>query len=281
MNVISRKNEFEADAFAVDLGHNENLTEALIIMQKENKSALNVDSWYHTVCLHSYLGLIVEKCSMAWCCIWTTIFWINWLFDVKVTWSFVLCRYSTFHYSHPPLPERLDAIDKHAKKSNWMWKQQHCLAAFQGDTKLERIRGWLLKIVEILTPRLGIDAAWQDHWISPNWNPKFCFITIAADWNGKPLSTCWWMVEFLHDDSNRLMTLIGRLEGTRLLSDKHIVLSSISQFESEHNCSSGVLLNRSSQSKTWLNMSSSTSSHPLYHCWAGWESRYHDHLNLS
>lgn len=53
MNVISRRFEFEADAFAVDLGHSENLTEALIIMQKENKSALNNDSWYgNTHLLH-------------------------------------------------------------------------------------------------------------------------------------------------------------------------------------------------------------------------------------
>lgn len=45
MNIISRHHEFEADAFAVDLGHVEKLSEALVTLQRENKGALNVDSW--------------------------------------------------------------------------------------------------------------------------------------------------------------------------------------------------------------------------------------------
>ena len=54
----------QADAFAVSLGHSSKLTEALLRLEKENKSVLNVDEWY-----------------------------------------------SSFHYSHPPLVERMRAIE--------------------------------------------------------------------------------------------------------------------------------------------------------------------------
>ncbi|GMH44821.1 hypothetical protein BSKO_12773 [Bryopsis sp. KO-2023] len=69
-NIVSRMFEFQADEFAVNLGHSEKLSEALVIMQKENKGALNVDKWY-----------------------------------------------SAYHYSHPPLPERLEAITTNSKKT--------------------------------------------------------------------------------------------------------------------------------------------------------------------
>lgn len=46
MNMLSRKFEFEADAFAVSLGHAAQLKEGLIVLQQENKSALRVDPWY-------------------------------------------------------------------------------------------------------------------------------------------------------------------------------------------------------------------------------------------
>mmetsp|Transcript_10111 Transcript_10111/g.24098 ORF Transcript_10111/g.24098 Transcript_10111/m.24098 type:complete len:102 (-) Transcript_10111:145-450(-) len=62
-NVISRRFEFQADAFAVSLGRSSDLVEALLKLEKENKSVLNVDPWY-----------------------------------------------SAFHYSHPPLIERMEAI---------------------------------------------------------------------------------------------------------------------------------------------------------------------------
>jgi Zn-dependent protease with chaperone function len=54
----------QADAFAASLGHSAKLTEALVSLEKENKSVLNVDGWY-----------------------------------------------SSFHYSHPPLVERMRAIE--------------------------------------------------------------------------------------------------------------------------------------------------------------------------
>eukprot|EP01023_Acetabularia_acetabulum_P055704 TRINITY_DN6450_c0_g2_i1.p1 TRINITY_DN6450_c0_g2~~TRINITY_DN6450_c0_g2_i1.p1 ORF type:complete len:454 (-),score=47.08 TRINITY_DN6450_c0_g2_i1:541-1821(-) len=68
-NVISRMFEFQADRFAVDLEKTEDLKAALVTLQKENKSSVNVDPLY-----------------------------------------------SAYHYSHPPLVERLKAIDATGKK---------------------------------------------------------------------------------------------------------------------------------------------------------------------
>jgi STE24 endopeptidase len=64
-NVVSRKHEFEADAFAADLGYGEPLKAGLITLQKENKSTPLPDPLF-----------------------------------------------SAYHHSHPPLLERLQAIDK-------------------------------------------------------------------------------------------------------------------------------------------------------------------------
>eukprot|EP00455_Lapot_gusevi_P044129 TRINITY_DN5463_c0_g2_i4.p1 TRINITY_DN5463_c0_g2~~TRINITY_DN5463_c0_g2_i4.p1 ORF type:complete len:264 (-),score=89.89 TRINITY_DN5463_c0_g2_i4:37-828(-) len=64
MNLLSRFHEFQADAFAQELGYGKHLKSALIKLSKENKSNYNPDVWY-----------------------------------------------STYHYSHPPLIERLRAID--------------------------------------------------------------------------------------------------------------------------------------------------------------------------
>ncbi|KAJ2392155.1 zinc metalloprotease [Coemansia sp. RSA 2603] len=63
-NVLSRKHEFEADAFSKKLGYAEQLRSGLIKLQIENKSVMNPDPLY-----------------------------------------------SAFHYSHPPLVERLNAIN--------------------------------------------------------------------------------------------------------------------------------------------------------------------------
>jgi STE24 endopeptidase len=68
-NVLSRRFEFQADAFAVDLGRATDLRGALLKLDRENRSACNVDPWY-----------------------------------------------SAYHYSHPPLVERLKAIDANYKK---------------------------------------------------------------------------------------------------------------------------------------------------------------------
>lgn len=68
-NAVSRRFEFQADAFAVKLGRGEALIAALCTLDKENKGPPNVDPLY-----------------------------------------------SAYHYSHPPLPERLKAIGDGMKK---------------------------------------------------------------------------------------------------------------------------------------------------------------------
>ena len=69
LTLNTRKNEFQADAFAVNLGYGNKLTSALVKLQIENLSNMNPDPLY-----------------------------------------------SAYHYSHPPLVERLSAIDVGMKK---------------------------------------------------------------------------------------------------------------------------------------------------------------------
>ncbi|KAI8822201.1 peptidase family M48-domain-containing protein [Fimicolochytrium jonesii] len=64
-NMVSRRNEFQADSFAKKLGYGTLLKSALTKLHVENKGTLNPDPWY-----------------------------------------------SAWHYSHPPLVERLNAIGK-------------------------------------------------------------------------------------------------------------------------------------------------------------------------
>lgn len=63
--LLTRKHEFEADRFGVNLGYADSLRSGLIKLQLENLGNMNPDKWY-----------------------------------------------STYHYSHPPLVERLEAIEK-------------------------------------------------------------------------------------------------------------------------------------------------------------------------
>ncbi|CAI2167721.1 2737_t:CDS:2 [Funneliformis geosporum] len=65
MNILSRKHEFEADAFAKKLGFGKQLRTGLIKIQMKNLGNINNDAWY-----------------------------------------------SAYHFSHPPLPERLNALEK-------------------------------------------------------------------------------------------------------------------------------------------------------------------------
>lgn len=65
LHIMSRKHEFEADAFAKALGYAETLKSGLIKLQVKNKGDSNPDPWY-----------------------------------------------SAYHFSHPPLVERLNAIGK-------------------------------------------------------------------------------------------------------------------------------------------------------------------------
>jgi len=70
LNLVSRAFEFQADAFARELGYKDPLRAGLIKLQEENLSAMNTDPWY-----------------------------------------------SAYHYSHPPLVERLQALDDVEKKT--------------------------------------------------------------------------------------------------------------------------------------------------------------------
>ncbi|KNA19824.1 hypothetical protein SOVF_057760 [Spinacia oleracea] len=69
LNLVSRSFEFQADAFAKNLGYSNELKAGLVKLQEENLSAMNTDPWY-----------------------------------------------SAYHYSHPPLVERLAALDVTDKK---------------------------------------------------------------------------------------------------------------------------------------------------------------------
>jgi len=69
MNMLSRKHEFEADAYATKLGYATELKQALVNLQKENKGTMLPDALY-----------------------------------------------SAYHHSHPPLLERLNAIDQSPHK---------------------------------------------------------------------------------------------------------------------------------------------------------------------
>lgn len=70
-NILSRRYEFQADSFAVSLGHAEHLKGALRKLDAKNRSAQNVDPYY-----------------------------------------------SAYHYSHPPLIERLRAIEAESDHSD-------------------------------------------------------------------------------------------------------------------------------------------------------------------
>ncbi|KMT20419.1 hypothetical protein BVRB_1g004140 [Beta vulgaris subsp. vulgaris] len=71
LNLVSRSFEFQADAFAKNLGYASELKCGLVKLQEENLSAMNTDPWY-----------------------------------------------SAYHYSHPPLVERLAALDETDKKQD-------------------------------------------------------------------------------------------------------------------------------------------------------------------
>lgn len=70
MNILSRKFEYEADAFAVRLGYSADLAKSLIKLQVQNLSTMDAD-------------------------------WI----------------YSSYHFTHPILPERLRALEEKAEKT--------------------------------------------------------------------------------------------------------------------------------------------------------------------
>ena len=94
-NILSRHYEFQADDFAVGLGHAQPLSGALKVLDKKNKSASNVDPW----CARCAVPLLLPPCP-----------------DCALTGWRWGCRYSTLHHSHPPLVQRLEAISSGSKK---------------------------------------------------------------------------------------------------------------------------------------------------------------------
>jgi STE24 endopeptidase len=59
MNLLSRKNEYEADAFAHDLGYNRDLKSALVKIHIENLGNLIPDKWYSAY--HASHPSLVER----------------------------------------------------------------------------------------------------------------------------------------------------------------------------------------------------------------------------
>jgi STE24 endopeptidase len=45
-NIMSRAFEFQADGFAISLGHGKELRQALLKLEETNKASMNVDPWY-------------------------------------------------------------------------------------------------------------------------------------------------------------------------------------------------------------------------------------------
>ena len=59
MNVLSRKNEYEADEFAHKLGYNQDLQRALVKIHIENLGNLIPDKWYSAY--HASHPSLVER----------------------------------------------------------------------------------------------------------------------------------------------------------------------------------------------------------------------------
>ncbi|KAL4421809.1 hypothetical protein ABPG77_001598 [Micractinium sp. CCAP 211/92] len=91
-NVVSRRFEFQADGFGVELGRGEQLREALIILDKENKESCSAS---RGKAAFSSSFLPGQHAVGA----------VN-----------VDALYSSYHHSHPPLLERLAAIDAAMEK---------------------------------------------------------------------------------------------------------------------------------------------------------------------
>ena len=136
-NIASRKFEFQADAFGVGLGKGEALREALLVLDKENKVGGWVGGVLRAVDGHGCLLLLVcmewggegrensrsrqrapppadcntaaVNCCRCVCCRLVC------AVQGAVNTDKLYCAY---HYSHPPLVERLAAIDAGMKKDS-------------------------------------------------------------------------------------------------------------------------------------------------------------------
>ncbi|KAG1362371.1 hypothetical protein COCNU_10G005900 [Cocos nucifera] len=120
LNLVSRAFEFQADAFAKKLGYAAALRSGLVKLQEENLSAMNTDPWYSAY-HYSHVPLGFRQY-----CNWGMRQWSRYLVSVQR-----LCHtgkeenlsamntdpwYSAYHYSHPPLVERLAALEEPGSK---------------------------------------------------------------------------------------------------------------------------------------------------------------------
>jgi STE24 endopeptidase len=99
LNLVSRAFEFQADAFAVKLGYAKDLRPALVKLQvrEDNNRTQTVTSICVTHLNGFFVGILQEENLSA----------MN-----------TDPLYSAYHYSHPPLVERLRAIDGEDKKTD-------------------------------------------------------------------------------------------------------------------------------------------------------------------
>ena len=65
MNVLSRKFEFEADAFATDLGYKKELAKSLIKLQVQNLSTMDAD-WMYASYHYSHPILAERLAALGW-----------------------------------------------------------------------------------------------------------------------------------------------------------------------------------------------------------------------
>lgn len=65
MNVLSRKFEFEADKFALDLGYKRELAKSLIKLQVQNLSTMDAD-WVYATYHYSHPILVERLAGLGW-----------------------------------------------------------------------------------------------------------------------------------------------------------------------------------------------------------------------
>ena len=65
MNILSRKFEFEADKFALDLGYKEELAKSLIKLQVQNLSTMDAD-WMYATYHYSHPILAERLTALGW-----------------------------------------------------------------------------------------------------------------------------------------------------------------------------------------------------------------------
>ncbi|KAL8426581.1 hypothetical protein Efla_001598 [Eimeria flavescens] len=126
--LLSRAQEFQADAFACELGFGKKLKEALLKIHTDNKSSLDPDPWRVPSSCSSCSSCYSSSFLLACFSFPSSSFFLSphvvGLLLVVCVFDFLnfllpaLQLFSWWHYSHPPLLERLHAIDVILKKTD-------------------------------------------------------------------------------------------------------------------------------------------------------------------